>query len=197
MPTEPTEAIVTPKDSPDLPLPFEQLTADEVHELRKIMEESRLERSRHRRLPNLPISEEDKDRFAECLASGQPYREEFSRLKGKFNVTLRTRYKWEEDAIIAQIFDDFSDKTIKSDGQYANRLNLYNLTYQMEKLDGLPMVSPKRGDNLREKLSAGIFEGMVEPKLFILTSLLFQFDAKVTALCQLAMPDFSEPDAAS
>ena len=199
MPTDPTVIAPEVPTEPVLPLPFEQLTADEVHELRRLLDQSRDERSRLRKLPELPITETDQDRFAECLMSGQPYREEFSRYKGKFLVTLRSRFKWEEDMIIEQIFQDFSDKTIKSDGQYANRLNLYNLLFQMEQLDGVEMTKIRQGDNLREKLSQSLLETIVEPKLFILTSLLFQFDAKVSKLCQTALesPDFSKPDVAS
>jgi hypothetical protein len=195
--SEAASKLSTISPDPDAPLPFEQLTADEIQEIRRTMEQNRLERARTFTVPELPISEPDKDRFADCLLSGQPYTESFERFKGKLKVVLRSRFKWEEDAIIDQVFQDFAEKQIKSDGQYVNRLNVYNLSFQVSSLDGVVQITSKKSENLREHVQKGIFEDMPEPKLYILVSLLHQFDTKVTALCRMALPDFSEPDADS
>jgi hypothetical protein len=170
-----------------------QLSAEEVQELRQVIERIRSAKETPYRLPLLPISEADRDRFADSLCVGKPYSEEFERLNGKIKVKLRSLIKWEEDLIIAQLTRDFGDQEISTEGQYANRLNVYSLCFKMTELNGVPQVSPKKNTDLREFVSKSLFENMPEPKLYILIALLSQFDTKVTALCREATPDFSKP----
>lgn len=192
-----TDPSTPDQKQPSVTDAYDKLSAEEVQDIRRFMERERTMRGVEFYPPDLPITEADKDRFADCLATGKSYSEEISRYKGKLKVTFRTRLKREDDAIMEQTFLDFEDLYTKSKGQYANRLNVYHLCFQVEALDGVPQIAPRKGANLREFAGKSIYEDMTEPKIFLLISLLSQFDAKVTTMCRDAMPDFSKPDADS
>lgn len=176
---------------------FSTLSAAEVQSLRVIMQTNREGRSKTFRVPEMLITEHDKDLFAESLCSGIPFKEVIERYKGKLKVTLRTKVKWEEDMIIEQIRKDFEDEYTHTDGQYVNRLNVYNLCFELCELDGVPQKPITKGTDLRKYVEDSVLESMLEPKLYILITLMAQFDDKVSRLCRLATPDFSKSDADS
>ena len=175
----------------------QQLTADEVHELRQIIENSilvqgELEKSKSV-IQDLPITEDDKNRFFDMLLMGENYTEEFQRMNGKIKVKFRSRTRIEEEDILRQIQQDFADNVIKTDGLYVNRLNLYNLLTQTVSIDGVSVVADKNLP-LRERADKSIFGSMSEPKIYILSCILTQFENKLSRLCRIALKeDFSTP----
>lgn len=174
-----------------------QLTADEVHELRRIIENSRLVQGEAERMAasamDLPISEEDKNDFCDLMLQGEPYTEKFERMGGKIKVEFRSRTRSEEEEIIRQIQKDFEDNQLKTDGLYVNRLNLYNLVTQTVSIDGVKLVMDTDLP-LRERADKSIFGNMAEPKIYILSCILVQFEGKLSRLCRMAVdPGFSKP----
>ena len=177
--------------------PDHKLTADEVHELRRIIENSRFihgqSESKGASMTDLPITEDDKNNFCDFMLQGEPYTEAFERMGGKIKVEFRSRTRAEEEEIIRQIQKDFEENKLKTDGLYVARLNLYNLVTQTVAIDGVKLVLDKNLP-LRERADKSIFGNMSEPKTYILSCLLVQFEGKLSKLCRMAVvPDFSKP----
>lgn len=176
---------------------YQKLSAMEVQSLRALIEKNKRELPATFQVPDLPISESDKDRFADCLCEGVPFSEELERYKGKLKVTLRSKLKWEEDMITEQVRKDFEDEYTKADGHYRSRLLVYNLCFELTHLDNVRQQSISKNTDLRKFVQDSIFEQMPQPKLLILLTLMAQFDDKVSRLCRIALPDFSNPGADS
>jgi hypothetical protein len=173
------------------------LTADEVHELRRIIENSRLVQGEKERsaatVNDLPIEEDDKNRFCDFMLQGEPYTEALERMGGKIKVEFRSRTRAEEEEIIRQIQKDFEENLLKTDSLYVNRLNLYNLVTQTVSLDGIKL-NIDTSIPLRERSDKSIFGNMSEPKIYVLSCLLVQFEGKLSRLCRMAVdPGFSKP----
>ena len=144
-------------------------------------------------IPKLPVTEKDLDMFVDSLMEGTQYSESFVKYNGKFKVTFRVRSRKDEEAVLFQMNEDFKSGLIHSDIAYYSRLNLYNLTLQTYSLDGVTQVLDY-SKTLREIAETGIFGNMPEPKLYILISMLGQFEDKVSSMAREALtPDFSSP----
>jgi len=191
MTNTPTNQIEASKEQEEVR--NETLTPYEVQTVRALMEKEVKGRIESFSIPPLEISEQDKDNFATNLLEGNPYCESFDKYKGKLKISFRSKLKWEEDMLIEQIRKDFEDKKIETSGQYMNRVNCYNLCFQLTELDGVPSKKITKSTDLRSFLDNSIFESMPEPKLYILISLMTQFESKVSKLCHLSMLDFSAP----
>jgi len=144
-------------------------------------------------IPKLPVTEKDLDMFVDSLMEGTQYSESFVKYNGKFKVTFRVRSRKDEEAVLFQLNEDFKSGLIHSDIAYYSRLNLYNLTLQTHSLDGIIQILDY-SKTLREIAETGIFGNMPEPKLYILISILGQFEDKVSSMARKALtPDFSSP----
>lgn len=175
----------------------ETLTSDEVYELRRIIENSRLVQGEAERnaaiINDLPITDSDKDRFCDLMLQGEPYTEKMERMGGKIKVEFRSRTRAEEEELIRQIQKDFEDNLLKTDSLYVARLNLYNLVTQTVSIDGTKLnLDPSI--SIRERADKSIFANMPEPKIYILSCLLVQFEGKLSRMCRMAVnPDFLKP----
>lgn len=204
MPTTQTaEAPGAPKPV-DNPLPEEanQLTPEEVHELRRAIQSGNALGSFAKIdpesfiMPKLPILESDADAFADALMEGTQYSESFSKFQGKLRVKFRVRSRREEEELLQQLNEDFKAGMLQSEIAYRNRTSLYNLVQQTLELDGVELINIP-GKSLRENAQASIFDSMPEPKIYILVGLLSQFENKVSRMARQALdPDFSAPAAA-
>jgi len=144
-------------------------------------------------LPQMPITEEDLDKFADTLMEGVPYSESYVKYKGKLKLTIKVRSRKDEEEILAQMNEDFKSGMIHSDIAYYARMNLYNLTKQVVSIDNISQVYDS-SKTLRENAETGVFGDMPEPKLYILIGILDQFENKVVAMARKALaPDFSGP----
>jgi hypothetical protein len=181
---------VTPKSE-------EVLTSSEVYELRRIIENSRLVQGEAERqaaaITDLPITDFDKDKFCDLMLQGEPYIEKMDRMGGKIKAEFRSRTRAEEEELIRQIQKDFEENLLKTDSLYVSRLNLYNLVTQTISIDGIKLnLDPSIP--LRERADKSIFKNMSEPKIYILSCLLVQFEGKLSRLCRMAVnPDFLKP----
>ena len=182
----------------------ETLSPEEVHELRRVVINAKtsqrnpvtgIEGSAGFLIPKLPITEKDEDYFAETLMEGAVYSESFSKFKGKLNVKFRVRSRQNEEEVVKQIYHDYKDGVIRTDIEHYGRTNLYNLVMQVVELDNIVLVHDA-AKSLRERAAESIFDSMLEPKLYILVSLLAQFEDKVSRIARKALePDFSVPAA--
>ena len=205
--TEPLAPDVVLDPVPD-PEQQQPLSAEEVQDLRRMINASPATASSRPiaaisgnsgfLIPQLNITDADLDSFINTLMEGTQYSETLVRYGGKLSVKFRVRSRIEEEILLAQLNQDMKDGLIHSDMAYYARVNLYNLTAQVEALDGVVQI-PDPILTLRKRSESGIFGSMAEPKLYILVTLLAQFEDKVSRMARkaLAEPDFSDPATAT
>jgi hypothetical protein len=99
------------------------------------------------------------------------------------------------------LIKDIEGGAIKAPADYVMQMNYYNLLFQVVAVNDVafPPINPHAEDlDLRKELRESLFNTMPDPKMYILVSMLNQFDEKVLTLSRLALnPDFSSPAAAS
>jgi len=90
------------------------------------------------RIPDLKISEEDKDRFVDSLASGEPYVENFTLAVGKgLSIQMRDKTKKEGDIISRKLDQMHNDGQVLSAVEYGNLYNIACLYYQLQTVNGV------------------------------------------------------------
>jgi len=195
LPPAPLDAFVVPA-----------LTAEEINALRDLVFSRARKRKEEFELPIIDVTEDDRERFAECLSRKIPFSEKFSMMKGKLAATFRTKTKRETDLLHRQIDKDFADGLILSEGKYVSLLNNYNLMFQMVNMQGTPMplLTPPPGVpvdkdwSLQKFLPAHPIEGLPDILMYLLIGALTQFDQKVKTLSNEALSgNFFEPASAS
>ena len=157
-------------------------------------------------IPELPVTDADRDRFAEHLWAGTPYVESFSALGGKLTATLRLRAKWELDLVARQMDRDYADGLFVNTERQGDLLNAYNLRLQLVELNGQTLDTnfPRRPADgtkpptLRQWTQDSVVETLSEAQLFVLVTWLYQFEVKVAGLKHEAvLPNFTAPAAAT
>lgn len=179
------------KDSP--------LSQQEVQALREIIYRAAKQKNERFELPDLPITDKDRDYFAECVVQHRPYKETFSLMKGKLKVTIREKYKHETDLILATIDDLFAQGRVRSDAAFSTYLMNFGLLFQVVEMNGttMPIILPNpRPDDwsLVEVAKNHFFEGCGDHMMFLLISILTQFENKVRSLAkEVTAEGFSQP----
>ena len=151
-------------------------------------------------IPELPITDADRDRFAEHLWASVPFTESFSALDGKLTATLRLRAKWEMDLVARQIDRDYADGLFSNTERQGDLLNAYNLRLQLVEFNSQAQdtrFDRQKGLSLRDWTQDSPIDGLSEAQLFILVTWLYQFEVKVARLKREAvLPNFTAPAAA-
>lgn len=180
----------------------EGLTEEELQSIREIISANARKKKDEFILPDLPVTDEERDRFGDCMANAKVFRDECSMLKGKLKAVFRTKTKRENDILFQQLEADFKEGRIVNEPMYVTLLNNYNLLIQMESLQGVacPQVIPKNGVplppswSLHNIMKQSSLENMPEPYIFMLLGALTQFDRRVKVLSQEAMTEnFTNP----
>lgn len=177
------------------------LSSEETQALREIIYARLKQKKEDFELPDLPITDEDRDRFGDCLARRRPFAEECSMMGGKLKATFRTKTKRENDVMFAQIDQDFKDGLVRSEAKYVTLLNNYNLVIQTMSFQGAPLmpaippgIEGTKGWSLANVVKNHVIESVSEPLMFLLIGALSQFDQKVRILSREAMKaNFSTP----
>jgi hypothetical protein len=198
---DPTAETAAPV--PIAPPAPEALEPAEVQELKELLARRRaqFESFRSAALPELPIADADRDRFAEHLWAGDEFTESFSAFGGKLSAVFRVREKWEMDLIARQVDRDYRDGLIANNERLADTAGVYNLRFQLVKLNGQPQDTayPRKdpkAPSLREWTQDSVVETFKESRLAILLNWLSQFEVKVSKLMREAMEqNFTKPAA--
>ena len=175
------------------------LTPEELMELRGLLYERAQNRREEFKLPEIVLTDDDRVRFADCLERRRPFSERVTLGKTKIQLTFREKIKHENDEIYRQISRDFADQQIKSEGDFATRLNNYNLIVQMVRFndEAMPTVIPDvkpEGWSLREALIKHPIEKFTNSTMWLALAALSQFDLKILKLeREVVLENFSEP----
>lgn len=204
----PPNTVLPPLSPDDLPpggpqdIVIPALNPEEVQAVREMVYETLKRKKSQFNLPVLPITDADRDRFAESIARRIPYTEAHSMMKGKLTVTFRTKTKHENDILFDQLDEDFKANLMRSEAAYITRLNNYNLMIQMVSMQGAPVttiIPPQgapipKGWSLANVLKSHIVDTLPETNIFLLIAALSQFDTKVRTLSNEAIEgNFSTP----
>ena len=191
------------EDKPTAPTP-EEMMSELIHDVHLIKESilgGKQKRESAFNVPEIPITNEDRERFEDCLDKRRPFSETYPMLNGKLSVTFRTKTKKETDLLFDQIDQDFASGRIKSEVKYSTLLNNYNLILQMVEFKGvklIPVVPASgvlpEGWSLNGCLSSHVIDTLSEEAIVLLLSALSQFDSRVVRLRQEAVDkNFPQP----
>lgn len=178
------------------------LGPEEIQMLREVIFARMKQKKDEFVLPDLPITDDDKNRFADAVMQRKPFSEKFSMMGGKLTVTFRTKTKRENDMLFDQLDEDFKANRIRSESKYVTLLNNYNLMMQMTELQGAPcatVLPPPQQDvppgwSLYKVMRLHLIETLPEANMFLLIGALSQFDTKCRVLAREALKEnFSTP----
>ena len=189
----------------DMAASTEKLSPAEVQELKELLGR-RVAAAVAKPLPELEITPDDLDRFAEHLWSGSAYEEDFSAFGGKLTASFRLRERWEMDLISQQLNADYRDGLIQSVANQQDLASTYNLRFQLIRLNGEDQETKfagvgyrttsdqKTAATVREWVKQSAINQMPETRLTILLNWLAQFQNKTFRLMERAAePSFTEP----
>lgn len=150
-------------------------------------------------LSRLPVTEEDRNLYTECLANGTPFFHIFDR--APLNVKLRDRTKRETDIVGRQTDKAYNDGKILSPAEYANQFNLGCLYYQLEEVNGIiqyreypKSVWDMKDFDLFEKIDSSYVGKLTSSVLFTLMGMMTQFNQKLFDLSREVLDgNFSKP----
>ena len=152
-------------------------------------------------LPKLEITDEDKTKFAECLATGKTFSSRITNPNQNIDVTFRDKTKREGDIVTKQIDALLKTGKISNAFECSTLYNLGCLYYQLEEINGVRQerVYPKSawslGDfDLFAEVDASPIGAGSSTYTYILSGLLSQFNTKLLDLSSRVFdPDFSDP----
>lgn len=177
----------------------EALTPDEIQSLKELVVIRSRQKATEYILPDKPVSEDDKTRFAESIFNRKAYSEKMIPIPGKLEVVFRCKTRREREFVDQQIEKDFADGIIKTERQYAVVLNNYNLMMQMVSQNGASVNPPASriiapGFSLRAFIDQHIINTLPEPMMFILSGALAQFENRVAFMSREVLDkNFSQP----
>ena len=187
------------------PTPEQVVTsmAQDLHILKELIlgqQNARTERQTFA-VPELPITDEDRERFQDALDKRRPFSETYPILDGKLSVTFRAKMKRETDILMDQIDQDFAAGHIRSQVNYNTLLNNYNLMLQMVDFRGVkvpsvvPPVRPFPKDwSLYGCIDTHLISTLDEDTVILLLAALQQFDSRSKRLRQEAVEkSFPQP----
>jgi hypothetical protein len=151
------------------------------------------------KLSKLKLTEEDKNLYAESLATGNPFSHKFE--NGPLNVVFRDRTKRETDIIGRQTDKAYNEGRIFSPAEYANQFNLGCLYYQLEDVNGIKQnrnypssVWDMKDFDLLSEIDKGYLGGLTSSVLFTLMAMMTQFNQKLFDLSKEVLSgNFSTP----
>ena len=153
------------------------------------------------RLPKLEITDDDKERYLQCVVNGTPFMQEFEDQKLKLKVVLRDKTKKETDIISRQLDKTYNEGNIYSAVEYTNLFNVACLYYQLEEFNGVKQnrdypvsVWDMKKFNLMESIDKGPLGSISSSALFVLMAMMSQFNHKLYALAmEVIDPNFTAP----
>jgi hypothetical protein len=175
------------------------LTPGELVELRGLLYERAKNKRDEFKLPEVKITDDDRQRFATCVERRKPFSERITLGKAKLQLTFREKLKSENDAIYHQISLDFAAGELKSEGDFTTRLNNYNLMIQLVRFNDELMPAPipetkPEGWTLRNALANHPVEKFTNSNMWLALAALSQFDLKILKLeREIISENFFEP----
>lgn len=179
------------------------LSTEEVQQLRELIYQAHQINKGRFNLPELPIADKDRDFFADCVLERRPYKETFSLMKGKLKVTIREKFKNETDEIHRQLDQHFAEGHIRNEAGFSTFIQNYSLLFQLVEINATPVPpvipTPRPADwNLADAAKRSFLEKCSDHTMFMLISLMQQFEQKVRRLAQEVLKEnFSLPAAGS
>jgi hypothetical protein len=149
-------------------------------------------------LPALKLSDDEKDYFVECIATGKPFQKEFVYGKGqsKFKVVLKDRTKKEGEIIGRALDREMNAGKILNWTEYNHLYNSACLYYQLERINGVEQVreyptSVYAEFDLLSAIERASMSQWTNAQLYIAMGFVFQFNKAVLEISQEA---FSDPN---
>lgn len=152
-------------------------------------------------LPMLIISDDDKTKYAQSLATGVPFFEAFEYGDIGLKIVLRDKTKRETDIVSRQIDFHYNKGTVLSAGEYTSLFNLGCLYYQLEEVNGVkqtreyPKSTWDMGDfNILDCIDKSSFGESSSTYSYVLVCIMAQFNNKLLDLAKGVFdPNFSWP----
>ncbi len=129
----------------------------------------------------LPIKDEDKDRFFDCIMTNKPYTEELEAMNGKFKVGFRTRTVAESEEVLKYINEQVKAANIDFFPDYQNKHLMCHLSYAVTSINGESATVT----DLRDRVK--YFQNLNAQVYMILCELFKRFDSKVEKLREEAL----------
>ena len=153
------------------------------------------------KLPKLEITDRDRDLYAECLATGNTFKQKFENEKLKINIELRDKTKRETDIIGRQVDKIYNDGLLYSVQEYVNLFNLGCLYYQLESINGVTQtreypdsVWDMKDFNLLSAIDKSHIGSLSSSNLYVMMGMMTQFNQKLYDLAKEAFDvNFSKP----
>jgi hypothetical protein len=153
------------------------------------------------KLPRLEITDKDRDIYAECLSTGNVYRQKFENEKLKIKIEIKDKTKKETDIISRQVDKIYNDGLLYSVQEYINLFNLGCLYYQLSSINGVEQIKEypssvwdMKDFNLLEVIDRSPIGSLPSSTLYILMGMMTQFNQKLYDLAKEAFdPNFSKP----
>jgi hypothetical protein len=153
------------------------------------------------KLPKLEISNDDRDLYAECIATGKVFSQKFENEKLKIKVEFKDKTKKETDIISRQVDKIYNDGLLYSVQEYINLFNLGCLYYQLSHINGVKQnheypanVWDMKDFNLTSVIDASPIGSLPSSTLYILMGMMTQFNQKLYDLAKEAFnPNFLNP----
>jgi hypothetical protein len=150
-------------------------------------------------LPKLFVTEEDRNLYAESLATGTPFSHSFE--NGPLRVRFRDRTKRETDIIGRQTDKAYNDGKILSPAEYSNQFNLGCLYYQLEDVNGIAQIRnypasvwDMKDFDLFSEIDKSYIGTLTSSVLFTLMGMMTQFNQKLFDLSKEVLSgNFSIP----
>ena len=152
-------------------------------------------------LPRLLISEEDKDLYIQCLATGKPFYQEMKNEEYKLDLIFRDKTKKEGDIVSRQIDMLMQSGQILSAAEANSLFNLGCLYYQLQSINGVPQIReyPESVWNMKDFSLPAVIEksflGQASSTyIFVVVCMMSQFNNKLLDLSRRVLdPSFSYP----
>jgi hypothetical protein len=153
------------------------------------------------KLPKLETTEKDRDMYAECLATGNVFRQKFENKKLKLNIEFKDKTKRETDIISRQVDKIYNDGLLYSVQEYINLFNLGCLYYQLASVNGVEQIKEypasvweMKDFNLLSVIDKSYVGSLSSSNLYILMGMMTQFNQKLYDLAKEAFDvNFSKP----
>jgi hypothetical protein len=133
----------------------------------------------------LPISNEDKDKYFNCIITNQPFHEELTVFNGKLKVGMRTRTVQESEAVLKFLNKMITSKEIDFYPDFQNKHVMGHVAFAVTSLNGKNIDAGDLEARLKRITS-------LDNQLFIiLIEMLKRFDEKMQRLRDEALkPNF-------
>lgn len=157
------------------------------------------------KLPDLEVTEKDKERFLECVTSGTPFSQSFEHKSSSLNVVLRDKTKKESEIISRQLDKAYNDGHIYSIAEYTNLFNMGCLYYQLDAINGVKQnrqypdsIWNMKDFNLMDAIDQSPIGSMSSSVLFLMMAMMSQLNRKLYVLAMgVVDPNFIVPAKAS